>query len=529
MGQGQSSSSSSPLEPGTGARPDLPQSPLPITAPSKPYWLEDLPPVLSKMRQVETGAVQQLCKPNTRLHVGTVVIGGGMAGISVAYHLALGRRHCISAGENTSVLVLEARGLCGGATGRNGGFLHAHGWSEFWPLFKKHGLRTAAELVKFELAGREAIHQVSKKLGIDCDIDSNVEMCMLFDDEKKSSGMRETLGVFYPIRSALKFAGIRILNTFEDIQKAFHVVDSSKECRIGSAIAIGSGCDTFNPAKFVLGVAREAINLGVEIATNTVVVKVDKTDNIDGRLTVHTNRGTLTCDKIVYCTNAWTSHLVPDFSSCVQPVLNTVVSSTPNTAPLLRDVSRRTGNSMFPGYNYWHQRKDGRIVLGGFRNLLPNRGVSVAIDDEPNASIVQTAVEFLPSLGFDINFDMEYSWTGIIGWSTDGLAFVGPLARSQPTDQASANCAPAVYGLNSAREFVCCGFSGHGMPQAWNAGRAAAEMVNGRHPSTSNIPYVNAFMPTLDRMKRAKVKGGDWFSYEKGENHVMQSNTGTED
>jgi hypothetical protein len=41
-------------------------------------------------------------------------------------------------------------------------------------------------------------------LGIDCDIDRDIKMCMLFADDPEHAGLREKLGVFYPLRAALR-------------------------------------------------------------------------------------------------------------------------------------------------------------------------------------------------------------------------------------------------------------------------------------------------------------------------------------
>ena len=100
---------------------------------------------------------------------------------------------------------------------------------------------------------------------------------------------------------------------------------------------------------------------------------------------------------------------------------------------------------------------------------------------------------FLPSLGFQVGIAIEHEWTGIIGWSMDGLPFVGPLP-----------------GNDTA--FVCAGFSGHGMTQAWLSGKATANMVLGKAPGR---PFVRAFLPSEERVRATSKLGGDWFSYEK--------------
>ena len=448
---------------------------LPIASPSKPYWLEKLPERLQAYRNFRSS-------PTLPKRANVVIVGSGMSGVSTAYHLA----QATSASSDPSVLLLDAREICGGATGRNGGFLHAHGLNEWWTLYKKYGARTATELCWFERKGREAINEVSSELAVDCDIDRDIKLVMLFpgDDQK---GMKETLGAFYPVRSLLRAFGVRVLESAGEIAKELNVGDGQV---LRNAVVLEKGCDTFWPAKFVLGVLEDCIERGVEVHAHTPVVEVTKKD---GKVLVRTARGNVLCEKVVYATNAWTSALIPELAACIQPVLNTVVCTAPNNGALLADPLRRTGQSVHPGYHYFHQREDGRIVLGGFRHLLDGRGVGVFEDGAPSSETMESVRAFLPSLGFQVGIAIEHEWTGIIGWSMDGLPFVGPLP-----------------GNDTA--FVCAGFSGHGMTQAWLSGKATANMVLGKAPGR---PFVRAFLPSEERVRATSKLGGDWFSYEK--------------
>jgi glycine/D-amino acid oxidase-like deaminating enzyme len=446
----------------------------PILHPSKPYWLEQLPDDLASMQNIQSSsALPGVCD--------VVVIGAGMSGVSTAYHLSRDTDH--------SIVLLDARGICSGATGRNGGFLHAHGLGEWWPLFQKYGFRTATELCWFERQGRAAIKETAQAHGLDCDIDEDVKLCMLFTDR---CGLEQTLGAFYHVRFFLRLFGIKVLNSSEDCAQSLNVDESKK---VVSAIVIEKGCDTFWPAKFVLSMARKCLQAGVQIYAHTMVLEVKETGDGKNPIVVHTSRGNILTHKVVFATNAWTSALVKSLSGSIQPVLNTVVSTVPNVGPLLRERTRRTGQDLHPGYHYWHQRKDGRVILGGFRHLLPDRGVGVSEDGIPSQLAVDAALQFLPSLGFQIKSKpktFEHRWTGIIGWSMDGLPFVGQLP-----------------GFENG--YICAGFSGHGMTQSWLSGKATANIVQGRAPGS---PFVTAFLPTTERVANTSRLGGDWFSYE---------------
>ena len=135
-------------------------------------------------------------------------------------------------------------------------------------------------------------------------------MSLLFADDPGMLDYETSLACF--IRSVLH-SECRDAHTRQHSRRGEHFQScefTSSTCArrnqstIDSAITLELAT-SFYPAKFVLRVAQEAIDLGVEISTNTNVIRVDR-DECDGRLTVHTDRGSLTCDKIIYATNAWT-------------------------------------------------------------------------------------------------------------------------------------------------------------------------------------------------------------------------------
>ena len=121
--------------------------------------------------------------------------------------------------------------------------------------------------------------------------------------------------------------------------------------------------------------------------------------------------------------------------------------------------------------------------------MLPSKGVGDGNDSTKATTIdapdtVHAAKRrFLGSLFPDFQCredELEYEWSGIIGWSCDGLPHVGPLTE---------------LGRPRAGEYVCAGFSGHGMTQCFLAGRSVAEMILGQKPDV----FVGAFLPSPQR------------------------------
>lgn len=80
-------------------------------------WLLPEPPVIDTNRSLWNTLAEPSNPPLRRdLDVDVVAIGGGYTGLSSAYHLAL-------AEPRQKIVVLEARGVGNGASGRNGGML----------------------------------------------------------------------------------------------------------------------------------------------------------------------------------------------------------------------------------------------------------------------------------------------------------------------------------------------------------------------------------------------------------------------
>jgi glycine/D-amino acid oxidase-like deaminating enzyme len=91
-----------------------------------------------------------------------VIIGAGYAGVATAYHL-------LEAGSKASITLLEARGACSGATGRNGGHLRPDLYGHIPTHIDRQGLEAGAEIAEFEASHVTAIKKVVVKEKIDCD------------------------------------------------------------------------------------------------------------------------------------------------------------------------------------------------------------------------------------------------------------------------------------------------------------------------------------------------------------------------
>lgn len=133
--------------------------------PSKPRCYDLPPKSLQSFWQTEPHRLHDFrSTDNLPEHSDIVIIGGGYAGTSVAYHLA---KEPLAA--NKSITILEARGACSGATGRNGGHLRPDLYSHIDIYCDRAGVDAAVEVAEFEISHVLAIKKLVEDESIDCD------------------------------------------------------------------------------------------------------------------------------------------------------------------------------------------------------------------------------------------------------------------------------------------------------------------------------------------------------------------------
>ncbi|KAJ4182836.1 hypothetical protein NW755_010036 [Fusarium falciforme] len=112
---------------------------LPVPAPTRSYWLDDPPfPKLCDIQDV-------------------VIIGSGITGAAVAKSL-------LELSGELRVVVCEARELCSGATGRNGGHIKSTPYEVLAMFGAKMGPEKAAKLARFQRSHLEILKQVGEKV-----------------------------------------------------------------------------------------------------------------------------------------------------------------------------------------------------------------------------------------------------------------------------------------------------------------------------------------------------------------------------
>lgn len=152
---------------------------LPVESPTDPYWLEN--PPFPELVNVQS--------PELPKEADIVIIGSGITGAAVARTIL---HECRRKGENdTRVVVLEARQICSGATGRNGGHIKASPQELFGRIRKKMSTDRAAALVRFQLRHLETLVELCRAENIDAAECREVETIDFYVDESLYQGAVE--------------------------------------------------------------------------------------------------------------------------------------------------------------------------------------------------------------------------------------------------------------------------------------------------------------------------------------------------
>ncbi|CAG9993032.1 unnamed protein product [Clonostachys byssicola] len=437
---------------------------LPHEKSTQPFWLT-APENLHDYRSTES-------LPNK---VDIVIVGGGYCAAALITHVLE------QSGQNPpSILVLEARQLASGATGRNGGHIKPDPYWHASHLVEQHGFEAAMELAQFETDNLNAVKAYVEKERIDCDL-IVTRSCDVHFSHQRHDKAKAALSKF-------QAAGVRAS------QDAFEV--GPKYAETVSGVKGAKGCITFPaahlwPYKLVHHLFQRAVRLGVNLQSNTPVLKIADSPDSAGRWTLATARGKVSAAKVVVATNAYTAALLPEYKDQIIPYRATSCHiTTSGTAPLLTNTYALRFTDW--DHDYLIPRPDGSIIVGGARSVYYH-DKDAWYNNSDDSTLVEEARKYFDDymqrhfIGWeDSGAHVEKIWTGIMGYSRDRLPRVGPI--------------PGRQGM-----FIMAGWTGHGMPQIFLSAKGMASMiVDGISFRETGIPRI--FEETQDRLTDARNK-----------------------
>jgi sarcosine oxidase subunit beta len=379
-----------------------------------------------------------------------VVIGAGIMGLSVAYHLA-------ERGVNR-VTVIDRGYLCGGASGRNGGGVRAQWSSEV-------NVRLMLESIRMcrEFAAKMKINVWLRQGGY------------LF--LARTRALRETLEKSVALQNECGLP-TRMLSPAEARAVVPELDTSGVE-----AASYNPDDGVVFPWPFVWGYARAAEKLGVEVLPWHEVVGFDTTGPRIDRVRVRRSGPpgfpagpeiAIVTGRVVNAAGAWSPEIARMLGVELpnRPHRHEICSSEP-LKPWLKPLVADLSDGL-----YFSQSTRGEIV-GGIGNAYVPEGLNQESSHAFLGRYARALVRACPALG---DVKVLRQWAGCYDLTPDANPIVGPVEGVEGFHQAS-------------------GFMGHGFMMAPVVGKRLAAVVDG-----------DALPPDFERWSLRRFKEGKLLS-----------------
>lgn len=354
------------------------------------------------------------------------VIGGGLAGLTAAQHLA-------NAGRK--VALIEARRVGWGASGRNGGFVSAGYSAGYERMAARVGTDAANALFAMSIEGIQIVADNIRDLNITAAAPCpGILGAVRYDAGRGLIEHRDWLAkefsyhVDHLDRAALAthITSPRYHQALHD-QNAFH----------------------FDPLAYCLGLARATEAAGAMIYEAT---PADALEKAQGGWIVTSPKGRITAREVLVTTGGYTDSLVPQLNRAFLPIATYVM--TTQQAPELIASAIHTksaiGDDRRAGDYY-------RLVDGAKRVLWGGKITTRTTEPRHLGKLLhRTMTDTYPQLA---SLQIEKVWSGLMSYGRHMMPQIGKLPS----------------GL-----WHCTAFGGHGMNTTAIGGRVIAEGILGQ-------------------------------------------------
>ena len=302
-----------------------------------------------------------------------LVIGGGIAGVSLVHHLARRR---------ISTVLVERAHLAAGASGRNAGFLLAGVSDCYAEAVRIFGREKARDV--WSITGENHDRMLEAVDGSDVG-HRRLGSATLASDDDERARLEESSQLMRDDGFEARWDGERLFNP-----------------RDGEV----------DPAALVAALASRAkegvIREGVEVTA---------IESVGSEVSVRTGQQECRAGVVILATNAYTSQLVPRVK--ITPTRAQMLAS----APVLRSVCDLPTYS-HSGFRYWRQLRSGEVLIGGWRDT--SLSTEVGYDEQPTARIQEHLDKQLATM--TRGAEVTHRWAGIMGFTETGLPLVEPVS-----------------------------------------------------------------------------------------------------
>ncbi len=353
----------------------------------------------------------------------TVIIGGGLAGLTTALELAR---------EGVAVTVLESESIGFGASGRNGGIVSPAFACGSDAIEARVGPENARALHRLTIEGVQRLRSHIQTLGIpQADPIPGLLNLRRFDQAQDLHAYAEDFARDYGYaftyldRKAIqeRLQTTRYLHGLEDPQ-AFHI----------------------HPLNYLRALAVEVERLGGKIYEHSPAIGCDLKG---AHKRLRTPNGHVTAKRAIFATGGYTGTLIPRLKRAVLPIATYMMVSAP--APDLLAQVIRTKAAILDdrrASDYY------RVVDGGQRLLWGGRITTRAANPQGVAAELRRAMlDVYPQLA---PLQTDLAWSGLMAYARHLMPQIGALQ-------------PDVWHITA--------FGGHGLNTTAIAGKVLAEAI----------------------------------------------------
>ena len=399
------------------------------------------------------------------LSVETAIVGGGLAGLTIALELARRGR---------SVALIEGRRIGWGASGRNGGFCAPGFATGIDAIAARAGMATARELYALSRAAVTYVRDNLAKAGVAVD----------------AARMGHV--------SARRVPSLAELEQYRDKMAAFDVAlqvlpTPETRARLRSDTYFESIVEplafAMQPLDYALALARGTEERGGAVYENCPALALHK---VGHAYRLMTPRGRISARHVVICTGGYTGRLLPRLRRAMLPIATYAMATEPCpdlldqaiATPMCVSDDRRAGD-------YYRRLEDGRLLWGG-------RITARTRDPNDLAALLHRDMRAVyPQLS---GVRIETAWSGLMSYARHYMPQAG---RSEE-------------GL-----WHCTAFGGHGLNTTAAAGRLiAAAIAEGDDRYRLFAPFGldwngGPFGPAAAQLVYWKLQAQDWWAERK--------------
>jgi glycine/D-amino acid oxidase-like deaminating enzyme/nitrite reductase/ring-hydroxylating ferredoxin subunit len=396
---------------------------------------------------MSTADAPSLPRVTQDLRTSVCVIGAGISGLSVAYHLARAGR---------AVVVIDDGSVGGGETGRTTAHITAALDDRYYEIEKLHGVEGSRLAAESHRAAIDRIEAIASLEDIDCDFQRVDGYLFLGGGDKREELEREL--------DAAHRAGLRDVELVERAPIDFW--DTGPALRFPRQAQ-------FHPLKYLNGLVRAILRDGGHIYTQTHAEKIE--DGEPCRVTT-TDGHVITSDYVVVATNT--------------PVNDWVILHTKQAAYRTYVVGARVPRGSVPRGLYWDtpdpyhyirvQEVDSRIDSAQLEDILIVGGEDHKTGQEDDTETSFKRLEDWTRERFPMVKDFDFRWSGQVMEPVDYMGFIG---KNPGVDE---------------HTFVVTGDSGNGMTHGTIAGVLLTDLITGR-----KNPWASLYDPSRKSIRAA--------------------------